>query len=110
MSIVIKLTKKYGRLVMPGLTRHPASLNTVKQQNLEPLSTASEREAAKRGATKCAASRAKLNLDNTRRRVQTRRAVVSRISYHVPKCIFCFAVYSICSISGAPSAGTPRPM
>ena len=68
---MIKLTKKYGRLVMPGLPRHPASLNTVKQQNLEPLSTASERGAAKR-----AASRAKLNLYNTRRRVQTRRAAV----------------------------------
>ena len=38
-----KLTKKHGRIVMPGLTRHPASLNTVKQRNPEPPAPASAR-------------------------------------------------------------------
>ena len=56
---------------MPGLPRRPASLNTVKQRNPEPLDPAPER-----GATKHTASRAKLNLYNTRRRVQTRCAAV----------------------------------
>ena len=41
MSIVIKFTKKYGRLVMPGLPLHPAAFNTVTHGNQKPLDSAS---------------------------------------------------------------------
>ena len=105
-----------GRHIVLNLQRNAAP----RHAGLAPASSVFEyRQAAKSraagdprrrsaGATKHTASRAKLNLYNTRRRGTD--ALRRSFPYHFPKCIFCFAVYSTCSISGASSAGTPIPM